>query len=384
MYIVTGPDVIHLGVGSEGVIMNRQTMLKTNKGDFHRTEKNVLLKPKGLLKYIADYRLKFLNKICVYRNNCRKKGIDFKVSLETKARTPFFWSGPQFTFVFYTGATQSWVDVTITAKSEQKSITSVNCLRYYYVHESIFKTSNLFNKSVPGTARIYSLLVNLNQSERKRPIQIRIQIVTRSQLLSTKPTTTIDLKWTSVVSLPRDIFRKLIGLPGSLRSVTLEALSFIQNYTINLYWIPYLFNRSSYQSDNERFCHKDVLAITKYSYCLNYTSGQNSCLFFWHFTQYLQCYVTGLPWLIGHAAKRGFTFSKNNKCPKQQSKAKAAKSWTEVSTLCKSIGGTLPLLRNRDELDEIIAFLKSSEDMPPVEGLYIGLKRSFKSQVTMR
>ena len=374
--------------------MNRQTMLKTNKGDFHRTEKNVLLKPKGLLKYIADYRLKFLNKICVYRKNCRKKGIDFKVSLETKALTPFFWSGPEFTFAFYTGATQSWVDVTITAKSEQKSITSVNCLRYYNVHESIFKTSNLFNKSVPGrsTARIYSLLVNLNQSERKRPIQIRIQIVTRSQLLSIKPTTTIHLDWTSAVSLSRDNSKKLIGLPGSLRSVTLEPLSFIQNYTINLYWIPDLFKRSSYQSDNERFCDKDVLAKTKFSYCLNYTSVQNSYLFLWHFTQYLQCYVTApqsaLLFFMRQDAltwkKRGFTSPKNNKCPTQQSKGKVAKSWTEVSNLCKSIGGTLPLLRNRGELDEIIAFLKLSEDMPPVEGLYVGLKKSFKSQVIMR
>ena len=324
-----------------------------------------------------------MNKMCAYRNNCRKKGIDIKVSLETKARSPFFWSGPEFTFAFYTGATQSWVDVKITAKSEENSITSVNCLRYYYVHESIFKTSNLFNKTVPGTTRIYSLLVNLNQSERKRPVQIRIQIVTRSELLSTKPTTSIDLEWTSVVSLSRDFFRKLIGLPGSLRSVTLEALSSIQNYTINLYWIPDLFNRSSYQSDNEKFCHKDVMAKTKYSYCLNYTSGQNSYLFFWQFTEYLQCYVTGPPWLIGQAAKKGFSFSKNNKCPKKESKAKVAKSWSEVSNLCKSIGGTLLSLRNRDELDEIIAFLKLSEDMPPVEGLYIGLKRIFKPQVKM-
>ena len=50
--------------------------------------------------------------------------------------------------------------------------------------------------------------------------------------------------------------------------------------------------------------------------------------------------------------------------------------------MCKSIGGYLPLIRNQDELDEIIAFLKLSEDMPPVEGLYIGLRDGFKTQVT--
>ena len=52
--------------------------------------------------------------------------------------------------------------------------------------------------------------------------------------------------------------------------------------------------------------------------------------------------------------------------------------------LTSAIGGTLPLLRNRDELNEIITFLKLSEDMPPVEGLYIGIQRSFKSEVTHR
>ena len=75
-------------------------------------------------------------------------------------------------------------------------------------------------------------------------------------------------------------------------------------------------------------------------------------------------------------------FPINNKYPKRESKAKIIKSWTEASNLCKSIGGYLPLIRNQDELDEIITFLKLSEDMPPVEGLYIGLRDGFKTQVT--
>ena len=231
-----------------------------------------------------------------------------------------------------------------------------------------------------------SLLVYLNQSERKRPVAIRIKILTKSQLLKTKPNTTIHLEWTSVVILSRDISKKVIGLPVNLRFVTMETLSFVQNYTINIYWIPDLFSRNSYQSENERFCLKDVIAKTKYSYCLNFTSVQNSYLFFWHFTPYLQCYVKASPWVWRELVweKRGLKIPTNNTCPKEQSEKNVTKSWIEASNLCKSIGGTLPLLRNRDELEEIIAFLKLSEDIPPVEGLYIGLKRSFKSQVTMR
>ena len=377
---------MQLRASSEKMVINRQTMLKTNKGDFRVSEKDVTLKPGARMKFINNWSL--VDEICP-EDNCHKKAIDINVTIETKARTPFFLSRPEFSVGFYMAASQSWVDAIITAaRSEQKSITSVNCLRYYNVYESIFKTSNLFNKTVPGTTRMDSILVYLNQSERKRPVAIRIKILTKSQLLKTKPNTTIHLEWTSVVILSRDISKKIIGLPGNLRSVTMETLSFVQNYTINLYWIPDLFNRNFYQPENGRFCHKDVTAKTKYTYCLNYTSVQNSYLFFWHFTQYLQCYVTAPPWLIRHAelywVKRGFKIPKNNTCPKEQSEKNITKSWTEASNLCKSIGATLPLLRNRDELEEIIAFLKLSVDMPPVEGLYIGLKRSFKSQVTMR
>ena len=83
-----------------------------------------------------------------------------------------------------------------------------------------------------------SILVNLIQSEKKRPVQIRIKVLTRSKLSKlskTKSTTTVDLKWTSVVSLSRVISQKTISLPGSLRSVTFEALNFFQNYTINVH-----------------------------------------------------------------------------------------------------------------------------------------------------
>ena len=282
-------------------------------------------------------------------------------------------------------ATESWFDVMITAaRSEEKSVTGMSCLEYYNVNESIFKTSNLFSKSVPGTTRMDSILINSVQLERKRPVHIKIKVLTRSKLLKAKPATIVDLEWTFDVRLSRDFSRKTISLPGILRSVTLEALSFVKNYTINIHWIPDLFSRNFYQS-YQGFCNEDELRKTKHNYCLNYTSAPNSYLFFWNFTQYLKCYFIQQPKLINYIrlilVDLGFTIPKNNKCPTQQSKGKVIKSWTEASNFCKSIGGTLPLLRNRDELNEIITFLKLSEDMPPVEGLYIGIQRSFRSQI---
>ena len=184
-----------------------------------------------------------------------------------------------------------------------------------------------------------------------------------------------------------------ISLPGSLSSITLESLNVFQNYAINVYWIHDLFRRSSYRPHNEGFCSEEVMSKTNCNYCLNYTSVQNNYLFFWNFTQYLKCYfIIDIPvadykslYTYKHYSKiwgnRGFTVPKSNKCPTRQSKGKVIKSWKEASQLCKSIGGSLHIIRNRNELDEIIAFLKLSKDMPPVEGLYIGLRRSFKTQV---
>ena len=380
MYLITGPDDMHLQAGAETVLMNRHTLRKTDSGEeFSLTERDVNLRPGVWMDSMYSRRAVY---ICAFK--CRRT--DIKVTIKSKAHTPFFLSGPEFGFVFhgYTSITQSWLDAIITARSEQKSETSPNCLEYLNVHESIFKARNVFSKSVISTSRMDSILVNLIQSEKKRPVQIRIKVLTRSKLSKTKSTTTIDLKWTSVVSLSREISQKTISLPGILRSVTFEALNFFQNYTINVHWIPELLSRNFYQPHNDRFCHKDVMIRTKHNYCLNYTSVQSSYLFFWNFTQYLHCYY--VPSTHSNVDREswaavGFTIPKNNKCPKQQSKAKVINSWTEASKLCKSIGGYLPLIRNRDEMDEIIAFLKLSEDMPPVEGLYIGLRDGFKTQV---
>ena len=373
---------MHLQAGAETILMNRHTLSKTYLGEeFSFTKKDINLKPGVLME--SMYSRRAVNICFLYK--CRR--MDIKVAIKTKACTPFFLSGPKFSFVFhkYTSITQSWLDAIITARSEQKSVTSSNCLEYFNVHESIFKTRNFFSKSVISTSRLDSILVNLIQAEKKNPVQIRIKVLTRSKLSKTKSKTIIDLKWTSVLSLSREISQKTISLPGRLRSVTFEALNFFQNYTINVHWIPQLISRNFYQSNNEGFCHKDIMTTTKHTYCLNYTSVQSSYLFFWNFTKYLHCYYVPSPHSIldhEHWAAVGFTIPKNNKCPKRESKSKVIKSWTEASEMCKSIGGYLPLIRNQDELDEIIAFLKLSEDMPPVEGLYIGLRDGFKTQVT--
>ena len=50
------------------------------------------------------------------------------------------------------------------------------------------------------------------------------------------------------------------------------------------------------------------------------------------------------------------------------------KSWVEASFLCKMYGATLPILRSKDELDELITLLKHQTSIPPIDVLFIGLR----------
>ena len=51
-------------------------------------------------------------------------------------------------------------------------------------------------------------------------------------------------------------------------------------------------------------------------------------------------------------------------------------TWNEADNVCRSMGGTLPILNSRDELDDLISLIKITPDIPLVEALYLGLKWS--------
>ena len=48
-------------------------------------------------------------------------------------------------------------------------------------------------------------------------------------------------------------------------------------------------------------------------------------------------------------------------------------SWSEASELCRDIGGYLPYFTSREQLDKLLALLKLSSEIYPIEALYIGL-----------
>ena len=48
-------------------------------------------------------------------------------------------------------------------------------------------------------------------------------------------------------------------------------------------------------------------------------------------------------------------------------------SWNDASDMCEHFGGYLPILRNKDEMEEFISLIKSTKGLPLIENVFIGL-----------
>ena len=140
--------------------------MKTTKGYISLSEKDVAQKSQFRFQKESVFNMIDVSKRCHDASKCHVKRTNIKMTINTKARISFFLSGPEFCFVFdrFTKTTQSWVDVMARAvRSTQNTVTSENCLGYYNVHKSIFKTRNLFSKVMSSTSRMYSILIKLIQ-----------------------------------------------------------------------------------------------------------------------------------------------------------------------------------------------------------------------------
>ena len=117
-------------------------------------------------------------------------------------------------------------------------------------------------------------------------------------------------------------------------------------------------------------------------FCLNYSNSINAfhfknhyyIIFHFHGERYknyqdLQYHrISSSPWQKHFDVKwsRGFF--------KTDDRLNVKKSWTEADELCRSAGGTLPIIRSKDELNELIDLLQFEKGLPPIELIYLGFQ----------
>ena len=352
-------DRMRIYAGAEKVIIHRETLLRTTHRNFTWFTSEFLRPQRHTnSRQIIEYKV-------TWNDVSNRKTSYHKVRISTEAQTPFLSSGPKFhlTFDHRTRAPQSWVDVMISRKSEENSDNNGHFLDFHHLHNYILFTRTGSYKLKSEATRMHSLLVDLGAVDENKTVRLAINVDTMSYVSRIKMASTVFLNWTSVMELSRDISRKSIALPGTIRFVIFKPLNFLQDFSVDIHWITDMFTGSSFQSNDVTSCRKESLPI-KHEFCVNYTSTQKNYIFFWNIYRHWRCYRPGKKCIYPSLPER-----------------KVANSWTEASQLCKSIGGSLPIIRNRDELNGLRTFLKLSEDMPPVEALYIGIRRSFEDQV---
>ncbi len=49
------------------------------------------------------------------------------------------------------------------------------------------------------------------------------------------------------------------------------------------------------------------------------------------------------------------------------------RTWLKASKLCKMMKATLPLIKSREDLEDLVFFLQKNHNLPPIQALFIGL-----------
>ena len=65
-------------------------------------------------------------------------------------------------------------------------------------------------------------------------------------------------------------------------------------------------------------------------------------------------------------------------------KKRKDKSWNYAFSVCQDMGGVLPMIRNKPELDKLISFVILSPYIPPQDKIFIGLSAKTKSKVQLK
>ena len=134
---------------------------------------------------------------------------------------------------------------------------------------------------------------------------------------------------------------------------------------LNVRWIPNQLNK--YRDNKHNNPHKCLrlqqMHMMNETYCLNFSSSSTK--------QHYYVYITLHP---GKAQDMFFESNEDRNIKKY--------SWNSASSLCQHMGGFLPIIRSKLELDEFIALIRFSEYIPPQDQVFIGLSTYMESKVT--
>ena len=221
---------------------------------------------------------------------------------------------------------QSWMDIIMWNKHASLNESVYHLIEKVPISRGIYKLK---------TWRVLSHVLHLSKDVTRVLKQIKIKVYVESDGMYS---TGIILIWESPVLLSTYKSNKYISLPGKISKVELgfEGMIPKNNKTLNIKWL-----RENYKS-YEFSLLKNKIMITIYN--------------------------------------KQFTFYLHRSVYENEMIEKLI-SWETALQFCKKIGEDMPTFTDKRQLEEFIALVKSSLHIPPLEGIYIGLKLNTSRQV---
>ena len=204
------------------------------------------------------------------------------------------------------------------------------------------------------------------------------------------------MRWQSTVTFTNWKKYNYISLPGTMLKVQLKKAKKMADTVLKVAWIndiyklyfPLLFHRNKkscptvesqfsgpklwgrYISVDQIIKNKSDYLWRRCSFQIN-SPGRKETREYILFDRYVLSFIVfrGEPEELIGPSQRYFP-------PKRY-----LTSWNGASALCRSYGMYLPYFYSREELEEFIAILKLSNSVPPLEGIYIGIKTVNRNKV---
>ncbi len=163
------------------------------------------------------------------------------------------------------------------------------------------------------------------------------------------------ISWSRTWSFSKRHNDQYVSVPGTITRVDVtfqESTNFTNSRNLKFMWIPDKYKKYLYFAVMQATECQSMNRVLNYSYCLNHS-------FLLDKTKSHRYFVF---------VRRSHTFHHQLNTTRESPhvvQVSQLKSWAEALHLCEEAGGYLPQFRNREELEEFIAFVKLSSDTPP-------------------
>ena len=301
----------------------------------------------------------------IFSKPLSRMGKDTNFVVYAKSRIPTYFNVFNIN-LFSHVLVNMWMDITVFRNFQ---MFKENRLGTNYALESIQMKSRGLLMEATKFSGVAGQVIMLKFDSKKAMLLRRLKYPIGAYVKTMFPHHTV-LKWNSTAMQSRSGGIYLIAVPGQTTEVSIFKVRMIRSRlhashikrTLNDMSISVAYVYDNYEkyshltSQNMSKCDKILKASLQGFGCLNMSTPTHSSF---HYI------------LFKKSMTHDYSSSSNQR---QYPSDRHLSSWTQASESCRKAGAYLPYFTNREDLEELLALLKLSPDIPPVEAIFIGLK----------